>query len=159
MLQDDQVDGAIVISTPQLMTDLPAIAATVAAVTPQYGKPTLVCQMALGEIEETLAIWTKARLPHYHFPEEAARAMGAMARYAASIQPASHEVKTFTDLDREALKDPVGQGAGPPVAKFLLEPEAHELFRAYGFPVAPCLGPTARKKRSGPRRTWVIRWP
>ena len=75
-MQDDQVDGAIVISTPQLMTNLPAIAATVAEVAPQYGKPTLVCQMALGEIEETLDIWTKARLPHYHFPEEAARLLG-----------------------------------------------------------------------------------
>ena len=137
VLQDDQVDGAIVISTPQLMTDLPAIAATVAAVTPQYGKPTLVCQMALGEIEETLAIWTKARLPHYHFPEEAARSMGAMARYAAGIMPTSHEVKSFTDLDREALKTLLAKvrAAG---RRHLLEPEAHELFRDYGFQVAPC---------------------
>ena len=136
VLQDDQVDGVIVISTPQLMTDLPAIAATVAEVTPPYGKPTLVCQMALGEIEETLAIWTKARLPHYHFPEEAARAMGAMARYAASIQPASQEVKCFADVDREALKNLLVrvQRAG---RRHLLEPEAHELFRDYGFQVAP----------------------
>ncbi len=80
--------------------------------TPQYGKPTLVCQMALGEIEETLAIWTKAKLPHYHFPEEAARSMGAMARYAASIQPANYEVKTFDDLDRETLKTLLDQGQG-----------------------------------------------
>ena len=102
VLQDDQVDGAIVISTPQLMTNLPAIAATVAEVTPQYGKPILVCQMALGEIEETLDIWTKARLPHYHFPEEAARSLGAMARYAASIRPTRQEVKSFADVDRQA---------------------------------------------------------
>jgi acetyltransferase len=136
VLQDDQVDGAIVISTPQLMTDLPAIAATVAEVTPPYGKPTLVCQMALGEIEETLAIWTKARLPHYHFPEEAARAMGAMARYAASIQPTRHEVKSFTDVDREALKNLLVRvkRAG---RSHLLEPESHELFQDYGFQVAP----------------------
>jgi acetyltransferase len=136
VLQDDQVDGVIVISTPQLMTDLPAIAATVAEVTPPYGKPTLVCQMALGEIEETLAIWTKARLPHYHFPEEAARSMGAMARYAASIQPTSQEVKCFTDVDREALKNLLVRvkRAG---RSHLLEPESHELFQDYGFQVAP----------------------
>ncbi len=136
VLQDDQVDGAIVISTPQLMTDLPAIAATVAEVTPPYGKPTLVCQMALGEIDETLAIWTKARLPHYSFPEEAARAMGAMARYAASIQPASQEVKCFTDVDREALKNLLVR-VRMTGRRHLLEPEAHELFRDYGFQVAP----------------------
>ena len=136
VLQDDQVDGAIVISTPQLMTDLPAIAATVAEVTPHYGKPTLVCQMALGEIKETLAIWTRARLPHYHFPEEAARAMGAMARYAASIQSTRYEVKCFTDINREALTALLARvrAAG---RRHLLEPESHEFFRDYGFPVAP----------------------
>jgi acetyl coenzyme A synthetase (ADP forming)-like protein len=136
VLQDEQVDGAIVISTPQLMTNLPAIAATVAEVTPQYGKPILVCQMALGEIEETLAIWTKARLPHYHFPEEAARSLGAMARYAASIRPTRHEVKSFDDVDRQALRTLLARvrGAG---RRHLLEPEAHEAFQAYGFPVAP----------------------
>jgi acetate---CoA ligase (ADP-forming) len=136
LLRDDQVDGAIVISTPQLMTDLPAIAATVAEVAPQYGKPTLVCQMALGEIEETLAIWTKARLPHYHFPEEAARSMGAMARYAANIQPVSHAVRTFNDLDREALKNLLSR-VRTTGRRHLLEPEAHELFRDYGFQVVP----------------------
>jgi acyl-CoA synthetase (NDP forming) len=130
------VDGAIVISTPQLMTDLAAIAATVAEVTPRYGKPTLVCQMALGEIEETLAIWTKAKLPHYHFPEEAARAMGAMARYAANIQPAQHEVKCFSDVDREALQSLLARVRAEG-RRHLLEPEAHELFRDYGFQVAP----------------------
>jgi acetyltransferase len=136
VLQDEQVDGAIVISTPQLMTNLPAIAATVAEVTPQYGKPTLVCQMALGEIEETLAIWTKARLPHYHFPEEAARSMGSMARYAAGLQPANQEVQTFADVDREAVRALLDRvrAAG---RRHLLEPEAHELFRDYGFVVVP----------------------
>jgi acetyl coenzyme A synthetase (ADP forming)-like protein len=136
VLGDAQVDGVIVISTPQLMTDLAAIAATVAEVTPVYHKPTLVCQMALGEIEETLAIWSKARLPHYRFPEEAVRSMGAMARYAANIRQARYEVKTFADVDRDRIKSVV-QGVKAAGRKFVLEPEAHEIFQAYGFPVAP----------------------
>ena len=32
--------------------------------------------------------------------EEAARSMGAMARYADSIQEGRYEVKAFTDVDR-----------------------------------------------------------
>jgi acetyltransferase len=137
VLQDDQVDGAIVLSTPQLMTNLAAIAATVAEVTPRYQKPTVVCQMALGEIEETLAIWTGAKLPHYHFPEEAARSLGAMARYAASIRRVRYDIRIFTDLDLPAARAVLARvrQAG---RKLLLEPEAHELFSAYGFPVAPC---------------------
>ena len=136
VLADDNVDGVIVISTPQLMTNLAAIAATVAEVTPAYHKPTLVCQMALGEIEATLAIWSKAKLPHYHFPEEAARGLGAMARYAANIHRDRYEVKTFADVDRDKVKEVLNRvkAAG---RKFVLEPEAHEIFRAYGFPVVP----------------------
>jgi acetyl coenzyme A synthetase (ADP forming)-like protein len=136
VLADDNVDGVIVISTPQLMTNLAAIASTVAEVTPGYHKPTLVCQMALGEIEATLAIWSKAKLPHYHFPEEAARSLGAMARYAANIHRDKYEVKTFADVDRDKVKEVLHRvkAAG---RKFVLEPEAHEIFQAYGFPVAP----------------------
>jgi acetyl coenzyme A synthetase (ADP forming)-like protein len=136
VLGDVNVDGVIVISTPQLMTNLAAIASTVAEVAPAYHKPTLVCQMALGEIEETLAIWSKARLPHYHFPEEAARGMGAMARYAANIHRDRYDVKTFDDVDRakvQAVLDRV-KAAG---RKFVLEPEAHEIFQACGFPGVP----------------------
>ncbi len=136
VLGDPKVDGAIVISTPQLMTNLAAIAATVAEVAPKYHKPTLVCQMALGEIEETLAIWSKAKLPHYHFPEEAVRSMAAMSRYATSIHRDRYDVKTFTDVDRDRVRAVLDRvkAAG---RKYVLEPEAHEIFRAYGFPVAP----------------------
>ncbi|MFA5112136.1 MAG: acetate--CoA ligase family protein [Desulfobaccales bacterium] len=136
VLGDANVDGVIVISTPQLMTNLAAIAATVAEVAPKYHKPTLVCQMALGEIEETLAIWSKAHLPHYHFPEEAVRSMAAMGRYATSIHRDRYDVKTFTDVDRDRVQAVLNRvkAAG---RKYVLEPEAHEIFQAYGFPVAP----------------------
>jgi acetyl coenzyme A synthetase (ADP forming)-like protein len=136
VLGDANVDGVIVISTPQLMTNLAAIASTVAEVAPAHHKPTLVCQMALGEIEETLAIWSKARLPHYHFPEEAARGMGAMARYAANLHRDKYEVKTFIDVDRDKVKA-VLQRVKEAGRKFVLEPEAHEIFQAYGFPGVP----------------------
>lgn len=135
-LGDDNVDGVIVISTPQLMTNLTAIASTVAEVTPVYGKPTLVCQMALGEIEETLAIWSEARLPHYHFPEEAVRSLGAMARYAANIHRDRYEVRTFTDVNRGRVQEVLNRVKAVG-RKFVLEPEAHEIFQAYGFPVTP----------------------
>jgi acetate---CoA ligase (ADP-forming) len=136
VLADDHVDGVIVISTPQLMTNLAAIAATVAEVTPAFHKPTLVCQMALGEIEETLAIWSRAKLPHYHFPEEAVRALAAMARYAGNIHRDRYEVKTFGDVQRDKVKE-VLQRVKADGRQFVLEPEAHEILQAYGFPVVP----------------------
>ncbi len=134
VLADPGVDGVIVISTPQLMTDLTAIATAVARIAGQYQKPTLVCQMALGEIEDTRTILTQARLPHYHFPEETARALAAMARYARSRRRPGYEVKAFTDVDREAVQE-VLAGVRKEGRQFVLEPEAHQVFQAYGFPV------------------------
>jgi len=136
VLADPGVDGAIVISTPQLMTNLAAIAADVARVAAGHQKPTLVCQMALGEIEETLTILTQGRLPHYHFPEEAARALAAMARFAGSRRRPRYEVKTFTNVDRETVKE-VFMEANKAGRSFVLEPEAQQIFEAYGFPVLP----------------------
>jgi acetyltransferase len=136
VLADEGVDGAIVLSTPQLMTDLAAIAATVAEKAPRHGKPVLVCQMALGEIEDTLDIWTRARLPHYHFPEEAARSMAAMARYARSTEGPGHEVRSFPDVDRRAVAALLLR-AREEKRRFLLEPEAQQILAAYGFPTLP----------------------
>lgn len=136
VLADEGVDGAIVLSTPQLMTDLAAIAATVAEIAPRHGKPVLVCQMALGEIEDALDIWTRARLPHYHFPEEAARSMAAMARYALSTEGPGYEVRSFPDVDRQAVAALLLR-AREEKRRFLLEPEAQQILAAYGFPTLP----------------------
>jgi len=136
VLADPGVDGAIVISTPQLMTNLAAIASAVTKVASQHQKPTLVCQMALGEIEETLTILSQGRLPHYHFPEEAARALAAMAHYARNLGRPRYEVKTFTDVDRDAVRQ-VFADVRKEGRSFVLEPEAHRIFQAYGFPVLP----------------------
>jgi acyl-CoA synthetase (NDP forming) len=59
-----------------------------------------------------------------------------MARYTANIHRDRYEVKTFTDVDRDRVREVLNRvkAAG---RKFVLEPEAHEIFKAYGFPVAP----------------------
>lgn len=136
VLDDPGVDGVLVISTPQLMTDLKAIASTVASVAPRYQKPTLVCLMAMEEMEAILATLSEVHLPHYHFPEDAARALAAMAQYASWIHRPRTEVKTFTDVDREAVKRVLNR-AKAEGRSFLPEPEAYEVLRAYRFPVLP----------------------
>lgn len=136
VLNDPGVDGVIVISTPQLMTDLKAVAAAVAGVASRFPKPVLVCQMALEDIEAPQTILTQARIPHYHFPEEAARSLAAMARYALSVGGPGYDVKQFADVDKAAVARVLAK-ARAEKRRNLLEPEAHEIFRAYGFPVLP----------------------
>ncbi len=137
VLGDEGVDGAIVASTPQIMTDIPAIASTIAGVAPKYGKPLLVSLMSTGEaMERALATLTAARLPHYRFPTDAARALGVMATYASWVHRPQAEVKTFGDVDRETVKR-VLERARHEGRVFLPEPEAYEVLQAYRFPVLP----------------------
>lgn len=137
VLADEGIDGLIVISTPQLMTDLPSVAAAVARIAPNHGKPTLVCLMATGEVmEQVLTALTAARLPHYQFPEDAARALAAMARYASWIHRPQTAVKAFTDVDRMAVKSILDR-AQQEGRHFLPEPEAYEVLQAYRLPVLP----------------------
>lgn len=137
VLGDDTVDGVIVLSTPQLMTDLEAVAAAVARIAPAHDKPTLVSLMSTGHsLEKALAIVTAAQLPHYRFPEDAARALATMARYARSVHRPRTEVKAFTDVDRAAVTRVLDR-ARQEGRDFLPEPEAYEILKAYRFPVLP----------------------
>lgn len=137
VLADEGVDGAIVVSTPQIMTDLPAIASTVAELAPKHGKPILVSLISTGEsMERALSRLAAAHLPHYRFPTDAARALAVMARYAWWVHRPQAKLKTFGDVDREAVSR-VLERAGREGRAFLPEPEAYEILTAYRFPVLP----------------------
>ncbi len=134
VLRDESVDSAIVICTPQMMADLTAIARTIADAAREHQKPVLACLMALEEIGEALKVLEEARVPHYRFPEDAARALAEMARYMSWVNRPRTPVRTFDDVDREAART-VLEKAQADGRTFLPEPEAHAILRAYGFPV------------------------
>ena len=134
VLEDENVDGVIAISTPQMMTDLEAIAKTIVNTASTYEKPMLTCFMATEDISETLRILDEKRVPHNLFPEAAARAMANMADYAWWIHRPRTEVKVFDDIHKDQAKR-VLNTAKKEGRTFLPEPEAHEVLEAYGFPV------------------------
>lgn len=134
VLEDENVDGVIVISTPQLMTDLKAIARTVVETVQDTEKPVLSCFMATEDISDALHILDEKKIPHYLFPEAAARAMSAMAEYAWWVHRPRTKVRTFTDLNKDRVKRII-EKAKKEGRTFLPEPEAHDILQAYGFPV------------------------
>ena len=85
VLRDPNVDAVLVIFVPPVMIDAPEVArAVVRARAAAPDKPVLACFMAFGEgADEALGILAAARIPAYAFPESAAHALSAMARYAA----------------------------------------------------------------------------
>jgi len=134
VLDDGNVDGVIVICTPQAMTDLQDIARVVADITPQYDKPVMACCMGVTDISEALMILDEKNIPHYKFPEAAARAMAKMSGYAQWLTRPRTEVRIFADVDKERVEEILAR-VKREKRRFLPEPEAHEVLKAYGFPV------------------------
>jgi acetyl coenzyme A synthetase (ADP forming)-like protein len=134
VLEDENVDGVIAICTPQMMTDMEAISKKVVETASLYEKPVLSCFMATEDISETLRILDEKKVPHYLFPEAAARAMSTMAEYAWWVHRPRTKVRHFEDVKKDRAKQ-VLNAAKKEKRSFLPEPEAHEILKAYGFPV------------------------
>lgn len=133
VLADENVDGAIVICTPQMMIDLRDVARTIVQTAPSARKPILACFMATGDIAAAVKILEEARIPHYEFPEEAARSLAAMARYAWWINRPRTEIKHFADAHKPTVTRIIAR-TRQQKRSFLPEPEAHAVLKAYGLP-------------------------
>lgn len=135
VLDDDHVDGVIVLLTPQAMTDIEAIAQVIARAAQRRRKPVLACFMGVVDVSAGVRILEANGVPCYTFPEDAVRAMAAMAQYVAWVTRPRTEVRTFavdTDRARRLLAD-----ARPNEHGFIPEDVALRVLEAYGFPTLP----------------------
>lgn len=76
---DPNVDGLLVVLTPQAMTEIEETARVVGELTRQIPKPTLACFMGEARVAQGIQILNQYGVPNYPFPERAARAFRAMA--------------------------------------------------------------------------------
>lgn len=136
VLADPNVDGVIVIAAPHILMSLENIARHIvqASQETQGEKPLLACLMAVTDARPAIEILETARIPNYSFPERAARALAAMARYSDWVHRPRTEYRIFTDIQGEQVREIIAR-AQREGRSFLPEPEAHELLKAYGFPV------------------------
>ncbi len=158
VLKDENVDAVLVICTPQIMIDLEAVARTVAHIarTHPTKKPIVTSFMALDDLGKVVDILEEARIPNYRFPEAAARALAAMVKYTDWVHRPRTPIRVFEDVDREAARRIIAR-AREEGRRFLPEPEAHALLRAYGFPTVP--GQLARTPDEAVRVAHVLGYP
>jgi acetate---CoA ligase (ADP-forming) len=97
-------------------------------------KPVLACLMAVTDARPAIEILEEANIPHYSFPERAARALAAMARYREWVHRPRTEYRVFTDVQIEQARETIAR-AKRQGRSLLLEPEAHDVLKAYGFPM------------------------
>ena len=130
VLADPNVDEALVILTPQSMTDIEDIARGIVEVHARTDKPIACSFMGASDVQVGVDILQAARIPHYILPEWACGAMAdvqRIRRWREGEAPEFQPLPVDTDAARSVID------AAP--AGFLREDEALAVLKAYGMPV------------------------
>ena len=80
-LEDPDIDGAVVILTPQAMTRPTAVAQAVIDASARHDKPVMTSWMGGAQIEEARKLFNAAHLPNYTTVENAIDAFSYLAQY------------------------------------------------------------------------------
>jgi len=130
VLADPNVDGVLVILTPQSMTDIEDIARGVRRVHAAADKPLACSFMGASDVAPGVRILQAAHIPHYILPEWAC---GALADVQNVLQWRRQGVEELVPLpvNRQAAEAILHNDRGG----YLPEDQALAVLEAYGFPV------------------------
>ena len=134
VLLDENVDSAIVILTPQAMTDIVETAAIVPKAAKDIDKPILCSFMGIVDVSEGIDLLESHGIPNYAFPEEAVRALASMVRYSRHLAFGNREVITHP-VDRDSTSALIKKKLAGNESVYLSQNEANIILKNYGFPV------------------------
>ena len=137
VLADPNVDAALVILTPQAMTDPTTTAKALAELKDKVRKPILAIWMGGRVVREGVEILNRAGIPTYETPEQGVSAFMHLVHYGRNIEmlyETPREVPLEFSLDRQRVRERF-------LEVFRREPDilgeelSKELLEAYGIPV------------------------
>ncbi len=129
--RDANVDGILVILTPQAMTEIEKTAEAVGKISHELDKPLLACFMGEAKMSAGVDILEKYGVPNYPFPERAARAIGAMAEYRDICQR-KPPIYVEQPVDRIATRRVIERVRSSGRVS-IGDAEAREILTAYGL--------------------------
>ncbi|MGV8081227.1 MAG: acetate--CoA ligase family protein [Syntrophales bacterium] len=135
VINDPGVDGALVILTPQSMTDSLGTAEAIVRVARRSAKPILCCFMGIVDVSAGVKFLQEHGYPVYRFPENTAKAFAALFKYANWLNRErlpSTPIRHDTERASRIIRDNLASGR-----TYLSEVEGLELLDCYGFPVLP----------------------
>jgi len=135
-LSDPGVDGALVILTPQSMTDIDTIAQEVALVAGQFEKPVYTSFMGEADVATGIAILQRKYIPHYILPESMCRAFAAALFFKNQKDAPGDPPREFPDVNAAKARELL-QRAAESGRRYLREEESAGVLSAYGLPVLP----------------------
>jgi len=133
-LEDDNVDGAIVILTPQAVSDPLETAKIIPEVAKGATKPVLCSFMGVVDVSEAIDYLEAHGVPTYNFPGAAVRSMAVMADYGQLMGLDKREVRRVA-ADLDSAKAIIQNKLTGQNEYYLGEKEAGEILQCYGFPV------------------------
>ncbi len=135
VIRDEGVDGALVILTPQSMTDVQGTAEAIARIARRSFKPILCCFMGVIDVSAGVKYLQSRGIPVYKFPENAAKAFGAINRYSRWLNR-QHLAQYALTFDRERaariIADCLARGK-----THIGELDGIGILESYGFNVLP----------------------
>jgi acetyltransferase len=134
VLMDENVDGAIVILTPQTMTDVLETAEIIPRVAKNTDKPLLCSFMGIVDVSEGIEHLEANGIPNYAFPEAATRSMASMAFYGNLLGLDKRQIRRVA-ADRDTVTEIIEGKLSGNQSCYLPEREANEILQCYGFPV------------------------
>ena len=133
VLKDKNVDGVIVILTPQVMTEIEETARLVGEIAARYDKPVLGCFMGEAKVSAGIRVLNEHKIPNYPFPERAVGAMRAMMDYRRWLERPPLKVEEF-EVDREKVREIFAQVRAEGRVT-IGDAEARAILQAYGIPI------------------------
>lgn len=130
VLSDPNVNGALVILTPQAMTEVEKTADIVASAS-RTGKPLIASFMGEASIRGASDILRKGGVPNYPYPERGVKSFASMVRYAQWLKETEPVIGAF-DVNRDQVREIISSARGEGRLE-LGEKEAREVIKAYGF--------------------------
>lgn len=135
ILKNTQVYSSIVILTPTAFTKVEKIARSIINSTRKHKKPVVCCFLGVYDVSRGIEILETHGIPTYRFPESAARVLAEMTRFTRWLERPPTGIKKYKA--NKAKAKAVFETVRSQDRTFLLEHEAYEVMRAYGFPVIP----------------------
>jgi len=135
VIKDEGVDGALVILTPQSMTNAIGTAEAIVRIARHSYKPILCCFMGIIDVSVGVKHLQACGVPVYRFPESAAKSFGALYRYSRWLN--RQKLAPFQmvhDKERAAAIISQALDAGK---TYIGELGGTELLQCYGFNTLP----------------------
>ncbi len=135
VIRDENVNGVIVILTPQSMTNAIGTAEVIVKISKRTSKPIICSFMGIVDVSAGVKYLQENHIPVYRFPENAAKAMGKLYEARCWIDRqllAQFEFNHDRDRAKEIIESNLEKGR-----TYLGELDGRELLKCYGFILLP----------------------